>query len=113
MRVAGAIRSLVNARDMQLECARVLYETLLVPFLMYSSETVLWKEKERSRIRAVQIDNLRGLLGIRRIDRVQNAQIRELCRVKKGLRETIDEGGLQGLVIWRGWRVIELPRKSM
>ena len=39
-RVAGAIRSLVNARDLQLECARVLQETLLVPFLMYGSETM-------------------------------------------------------------------------
>ena len=30
-RVAGAIRSLVNASNFQLECARVLAETLLVP----------------------------------------------------------------------------------
>ena len=30
-RVTGAIRYLVNARDMQLECARVLHETMLVP----------------------------------------------------------------------------------
>ena len=36
-RVAGAIRSLVNARDLQLECARVFHETLLVPVLMYGS----------------------------------------------------------------------------
>ena len=28
-RVGGAIRSLVNARDLQLECARILHETLL------------------------------------------------------------------------------------
>ena len=52
---------------------------------MYGSEAMLWKEKERSRIRAVQMDNLRGLLGVRRMDRVLNAQIRELCRVTKGL----------------------------
>ena len=48
-RVAGAIRSLVNARDLQLECARVLHETLLEPVLMYGSEATLWK-KERSRV---------------------------------------------------------------
>ena len=52
-RVAGAINSLIDAMDLQLECARVLHETLLVPFLMYGSEKMLWKEKERSRIRAV------------------------------------------------------------
>ena len=31
-RVADAIRSLVNVRDFQFEYARVLHETLLVPF---------------------------------------------------------------------------------
>ena len=51
----------------------VLHETLLVPVLMYGSETMLWKEKARSRVRAVHMDNLRGLLGIRRMDRVPNA----------------------------------------
>ena len=54
-KVACAIRSLANAMGLQVECARVLCETLLVP------------EKERSRIRAVRINNLRGLLGINRM----------------------------------------------
>ena len=35
-------------------------------------------KKERFRVKAVQMDNLRGLLGIRRMDRVPNAQIRKL-----------------------------------
>ena len=46
----------------------VLYETLLVSVLMYGSETMLWREKEKSRVRVVEMDNLRGLLGIRRIE---------------------------------------------
>ena len=91
-KVAGPIRSLVNARDLQPECARFLHEPLLVPVFMYGSETMLWKEKEGSRFRAVQMDNFRGLLGIRRMERVPNARIRELCGVRKGLDERIDEG---------------------
>ena len=74
--------------------ARVLHETLLVSVLSYGSETRLWKEKERSRVRAVRMDNLRGLLDIGRMDRVPNARIRELCGVRKGLDERIDEGVL-------------------
>ena len=31
------------------------------------------------------MDNLRGLIGIRSMDRVSNGWIRELCEVKKGL----------------------------
>ena len=41
------------------------------------------------------MDKLRGLLGIRGMDRVQNARIRELRGVKKGLDERIDEGVLR------------------
>ena len=76
-RVASVIRSLVNARDLQLECARFFHETFLVPVFIYGSETMLWKES--STVRAVQMVDLRGLLGIRR----------------KGLDERIDEGILR------------------
>ena len=34
------------------ECARVWHEILLVPVLMYGSETMIWKEKEKSKSRA-------------------------------------------------------------
>ena len=61
-----------------------------MPVLMNGSETVLWNEKKWSRIRAAQMDNLRGLLGIRRSDKVLNAWIRELYRVTKGVDEGID-----------------------
>ena len=49
------LRSLVYARGLKTERARVLHKILLVPVLTYGSETLLWKEKERSRIRAVQM----------------------------------------------------------
>ena len=62
-KVTGAVRPIVNARDMQLECARVLHEALLVLVLIYGSETMKCKKKERSRIRAVQMDNLKGFAG--------------------------------------------------
>ena len=61
-KVAWAIRPLVNARSLQLECARVLHESLLVSVLMYGSETMIWGEKKkRSRIKGVHMDNLRSV----------------------------------------------------
>ena len=59
MNVAGAIRVLVNARSLQHN------------ILLYGSDLIVWREKEKSRIRALQMDNLRGLLGNRRIDSVK------------------------------------------
>ena len=71
-KVAGGIRSLFNA-----------------------SKTVKWMKKERSRIMSIQMDSLTRLLGIKRMDMVSNARIRELRGVTKGLGERIDEGFLR------------------
>ena len=49
--VAGSIRSLVNAINLQLECTRVLAELLLVLVLTHGNEAMIWREKEISRIR--------------------------------------------------------------
>ena len=82
-KVVGFIKSLINARSLQLECARIIHEGLLVPVLLHGNETMIWREKERSRISPVQMGNLRCLLGIRRMERLSNVRIRELCGVVK------------------------------
>ena len=41
------------------------------------------------------MDNLRGLLGIRRMDRVPNTWIREFCRMMEGVDKRIDEDVLR------------------
>ena len=66
-----------------------------MPVLTYGSEPVIWREKERSRIGDVQMDNLRGPLGIRRMDKFLSARIRQMCGVIKGVDEKVDEGVLR------------------
>ena len=46
-----------------------------------------WREKGKSRIRAVKMGNLRGLVDIKRIDRMMNAQVTELCGLKKRVND--------------------------
>ena len=75
---------------------------------MYDSETILWMKKDRFRIRSVQMDNLRELLVIRKIDRFPSTRIMELCGVKKRVNERIDEG----ILLWFGY-VERMSRKSM
>ena len=59
----------------------------------------------RGRRGGIHIDNLRGLLGIRKMDKEPNARIRQSCGVTKGVDEKIDEGILDVLTIWRQWRM--------
>ena len=67
-------------------------------------------EKERPGIRAVQRDNLRCLLGMRRMDKVPNARIRELWGMTKGLVKVLfsDDSAM-----WREWRRTGLVRGSI
>ena len=85
-----------------------MHESLLVPVLKYGSETMIWREKERSRIGAVQMNNLRGMVGIRRRDKVPNARVRQLCGVTEGMDEKIVKGNVfsDGSAMWREWRII-------
>ena len=91
MRAAGGFGSPVNARNLQLQCARVLHELFLVPVLTYDSEMMIYREKEMSRNRTLQMKNLKGLIGIKRMDKISNARKSQLCEVTKGGDEKIDE----------------------
>ena len=70
---------------------------------------MIWREKERSRIRAVENRQLWRLLGIRRMDRLLNPQLKELCGVMKGLRKVF----FVGLAILKEWRMIGLLKGRM
>ena len=76
-RVAGAIRSLVMLGICSLSVLESYMKLFLYLFLCMG---VRQCEKERSRIMTVHTDNLRGLLGIRRMDRIPNGLIREFLR---------------------------------
>ena len=60
------------------------------------------REKERSTIKAVHTENLKGLLGIRRMDGVPKVFIKELCGLAKGLMKVFSVG----LTIFKEWRMI-------
>src|SRR5678816_842231 len=49
-KMAGAIKSLVDVKGISLECARVLHDGMLLPVLMYSSETMVWNKRYRYKV---------------------------------------------------------------
>ena len=59
IKLAGTLRPLVNSRSLQLECAKVLHEALLMVVLLYG-------RRRRGLGLGLKMDNLKGLWGIRR-----------------------------------------------
>jgi hypothetical protein len=86
-RVAGIMSKIVNKHGLSVDCSRGLYESMLVPTLLYGSETIFVNERDESRIRAVEMDFLRRSIDVRRLDRVRNVDVREACGVNVGVEK--------------------------
>ena len=99
--VAGAIESLVKARRLSFERNRVVHESMLLPVVMYGSKEMVWSQNYRSEVQTVQMNYLRRVLGVRKIDKMRNEVIIELCRIKKRLNGKISESILRCLVMWK------------
>ena len=82
-KIAGGIRALVNEKCLSMKCAKILHEKVLVTTLMYESECMTWKNKERWRIQAVQMDNLRGMIGVKRKDKMKMRKLGKSLEFKK------------------------------
>ena len=68
---------------LQHDCARVLHEALLVPILLYSSGTMIWRENERSVTTTVQMENFRGLLGLMIMDKYRIHRLESCAKWRK------------------------------
>lgn len=71
------MNALMRTRRLSRETARRLHEGVLVPTLLLRCEALAWHENEKLRLIAVEIDVLRGIRGVWRIDWVGNADVRE------------------------------------
>ena len=56
----------------------LLKKGLLEPIVMRGRKTMIWKEKKRSSLRVVQMDDLSVQLGIRAMGRMRNVVVRDL-----------------------------------
>ena len=59
------------------EVKRELYERVVIPTVVYGSETWSLSAQERRKIELFEMMCLRNICGIRRVDRMRNTIIRE------------------------------------
>ena len=84
-KVNGALRPIMKSRNVSIPAKKLLHQAILLPTLMYGSESWTWLKKDESGINAVEMRSLRRMCGRTLRDRVRNADIREMCDSKKGV----------------------------
>ena len=80
-----------KVRTIGLEVKKNMYESIVVPTVMYGSETWSMGVKERKRLDVMEMKCLRSMCGISIRDRVRNEVIRKKVRVNEKLSERIDK----------------------
>ena len=94
-KVAGALQELWKKRHVSREAKVGMYEGIVEPSLLYGCEAWVMNVHERRRVEAVEMNCLRSICGVRRIERVTNVEIRRRCGKNVSVGERIDQGVLR------------------
>ena len=69
---------------------KVLYEKVVVPTVMYGSESWGMKATERQKLNVFEMKCLRSMTGVSRLDRVRNEVVRARTGVRRELAARVD-----------------------
>ena len=77
-KVWGTMAKLWKENVISREVIRELYERVVIPIVVYGSQTWSLSAQERRNIEVFEMVCLKNICGIRRVGRVRNAIIREV-----------------------------------
>ena len=89
-KVLGAMKGIMKNRGLGMDVKRVLYEKVVVPTVTYGSELWGMKVSERRRLNVFEMKCLRSMVGVTRMDRLRNEEVRERTGVRKELAARVD-----------------------
>merc|ERR1712121_55348 len=94
----GAMKKVWNERNVTLGVKRELYERIVVPTVMYGSETWAMRAEEKNKLDVTEMNCLRSMCGVTRRDRVRN----EVVRRRVGVSETLSKRVERKVLKWFG-----------
>ena len=77
MKTFGAMKSMWSCRSVSLNVKKELYERIVVPTVMYGSETWGMRREERNKLDVSEMQCLRNMCGVTRWNRLRNVAVRE------------------------------------
>ena len=92
---AGMLKSLWNRRNVSREAKVGMFEGIVEPSLLYGSETWVTNKSERKKMEAVEMDCLRSICGVRRLDMVTNAEVRRRSGKEVSVGAKMDQSVLR------------------
>ena len=72
----GSAESVLSNRGLEIKDKKCLYEGVIVPTTSYGAEACGMRSAERMKVNVLEMKCLRSLVGVSRMDRVRNEEVR-------------------------------------
>src|SRR5678815_1151082 len=79
-RVLSSLKELWKNENLTRKVKMKLFECIFVPTVLYGCETWALNSKMKKRVEVLEMKGLRDICGIKRVDRIRNVRIRDMCR---------------------------------
>ena len=98
-RAWGALISVLSNRGLGIKAKKCPYEGVIVPTAFYGAEARGMRSAERRKVNVLEMKCLRSLVGVSRMDRVRNEEVRRRAGIEKELVSRADQRVLR----WFGY----------
>ena len=91
-RAWGALKSVLSKRGLGIKAKQCLHEGVFVPTALWGGAEA-WgiKSAERRRVNVLEMKCLRSLVGVSRMDRVRNEEVRRRAGIERELASRADQ----------------------
>ena len=90
-RARGALKSVLSNRGLGIKAKKCLYEGVIVPTALDGAEVWGMRSAERRKVNVLEIKCLRSLVGVSRMDRVRNEEVRRRAGIERELASRADQ----------------------
>ena len=94
-KVIGSMWAVNQSEQLSMEAKKAVYNSVVVPTVLYGSETWVCQNKHVSKINAVGMRYLRSACGKTRRDKMKNEWIRNECGIKATLNDVYERSTLR------------------
>ena len=94
-KVVGSMAGLAKSGALSSKAKLAIYDSVLVPTLLYCSESWVCQSKHMSKVNAVGMSFLRNMCGKTRLDKVENKWVMRKCGVKESVIDKYDSSVLR------------------
>ena len=86
-----ALKSVLSNRGLGIKAKKCLYEGVIVPTALYGAEAWGMRSAARRKVNVLEMKCLRSLVGVSRMDRVMNEEVRRIAGIERELASRADQ----------------------